>query len=145
MRMHPTMAILLVLLTAVACTRPDDRDHADVLVWRLPGEPRSLDPARADGSRAKSVVRRTHEGLVAVDPSTGVVVPALAASWEITANGLLYTFRLRPGVTFHDGQELRARDAVFSLDRHLDPALGSARSTISPATASWRCRSPRTA
>lgn len=126
MNRRPTMAILLVLLTAAACTRPDGTDHTDMLVWRLPGEPKSLDPARADESRAQSVVRRTHEGLVALDPTTGEVVPALAGSWEVTANGLLYTFQLRPGVTFHDGQELRAEDAVFSLDRHLDPAVGSA-------------------
>jgi len=126
MSVRSTVVILLVLLTATACTRPEQGDQADVLVLRLPGEPDNLDPARADQSREQSVTRRTHEGLVELDFSSGEVVPALAAKWEISQDGKLYTFHLLHEVTFHDGKELTPRDVVFSLDRHLDPAAGSA-------------------
>lgn len=47
----------------------------------------------------------------------GSVVPGLAESWEISGDGTVYTFRLREGVTFHDGSAMDAEDVKFSLDR----------------------------
>jgi len=45
------------------------------------------------------------------------VIPALAKSWEISEDGLTYTFTLQSGITFHDGSALNAEDVKFSLDR----------------------------
>ncbi len=52
--------------------------------------------------------------------------PQLATSWSSDANLQTWTFKLRPGVTFHDGQPLTADDVVYSLRRVLDPKVGSA-------------------
>jgi peptide/nickel transport system substrate-binding protein len=59
------------------------------------------------------------ESLVSVAPD-GAIVPALAKSWEVSADGLTYTFRLHEGVTFHDGAAFDASDVVFSFNRAMD-------------------------
>jgi peptide/nickel transport system substrate-binding protein len=56
------------------------------------------------------------EGLTRFDPN-GAVIPALAESWDISEDGLEYTFHLHSGVTFHDGTTFDAEDVKFSLDR----------------------------
>ncbi len=66
--------------------------------------------------------------LVEFDPQRGQLVPGLAERWEVSADGLSYTFQLRKGVTFHatdyfkPGRPLNADDVVFSFQRMLDPA-----------------------
>ncbi|BAV78171.1 solute-binding family 5 protein [Pseudomonas chlororaphis subsp. aurantiaca] len=66
--------------------------------------------------------------LVEFDASSGKVVPSLADSWEVSADGLTYVFKLRPKVKFHrtayfnPSRELTAEDVKFSFDRMLDPA-----------------------
>ena len=49
--------------------------------------------------------------------ASGEIVPLLAESWDVSDDGLTYTFALREGVTFHDGADFDASDVVFSLDR----------------------------
>ena len=56
------------------------------------------------------------------------IVPGLAESWEASDDGLTWTFSLRPGVTFHNGDALKASDVAFSLDRIRDPEVASPRS-----------------
>jgi len=61
-------------------------------------------------------------------PGTSALVPGLAESWDISDDGLVYTFHLRQGVKFHDGAELTADDVVYTFDRMLNPetrALGT--------------------
>jgi peptide/nickel transport system substrate-binding protein len=65
-----------------------------------------------------------YDSLVAYDDAKGVV-PNLAESWQVSDDGKLYTFRLRPGVQFHNGQELTAEDAVWSLSFILEPKNGA--------------------
>lgn len=66
--------------------------------------------------------------LVDFDAKTGVLVPSLAQDWSVSADGLVYTFKLRPGVKFHHTpyfsptRELTADDVRFSFERMLDPA-----------------------
>ena len=80
-------------------------------------EPPNLDPTGGAAAAIDEVVyANVFEGLTRF-ASDGSVIPALASSWDISEDGLTYTFTLRSGVTFHDGTTLTAEDAVFSLDR----------------------------
>ncbi|MEP3329968.1 ABC transporter substrate-binding protein [Sedimentitalea sp.] len=80
-------------------------------------EPPHLDPTSAAAGAIDSVVySNIFEGLTRF-MGDGSIVPGLAASWEISDDGLVYTFQLRDGVTFHDGTAMDAEDVKFSLDR----------------------------
>jgi peptide/nickel transport system substrate-binding protein len=80
-------------------------------------EPPHLDPTSAAAGAIDSVLySNVFEGLTRFD-SSGAVIPGLAKSWEISEDGLTYTFMLNEGVAFHDGTTMDAEDVKFSLDR----------------------------
>ncbi len=80
-------------------------------------EPPNLDPTGGAAAAIDEVVyANVFEGLTRIG-ADGSVLPALAASWDISDDGLVYTFNLRDGVTFHDGTAFDAEDVKFSLDR----------------------------
>ena len=80
-------------------------------------EPPNLDPTAGAAAAIDEVVyANIFEGLTRFGPD-GAVNPSLAATWDISDDGTVYTFALRPGVTFHDGTTLTADDVVFTLDR----------------------------
>lgn len=80
-------------------------------------EPPNLDPTAGAAQAIDSVVySNIYEGLTRF-MSDGSVVPGLAESWDISEDGLTYTFHLRDGVTFHDGTTMDAEDVKFTLDR----------------------------
>ncbi len=80
-------------------------------------EPPHLDPTSAAAGAIDNVVYvNIFEGLTRFQED-GSVTPLLAKSWEISEDGLTYTFTLQEGVTFHDGSAMDAEDVKFSLDR----------------------------
>ena len=80
-------------------------------------EPPHLDPtAGAAAAIGEVTYANVFEGLTRIDRD-GKVKPALASSWEISGDGKTYVFRLRSGVTFHDGTTFSASDVKFSLER----------------------------
>jgi peptide/nickel transport system substrate-binding protein len=80
-------------------------------------EPPHLDPTSAAAGAIDSVLySNVFEGLTRF-MGDGSVVPGLAESWEVSEDGLTYTFKLHSGVTFHDGTTMDAEDVKFSLDR----------------------------
>ena len=80
-------------------------------------EPPHLDPTSAAAGAIDSVLySNVFEGLTRF-MGDGSIVPGLAESWEISDDGLTYTFKLHDGVTFHDGTTMDAEDVKFSLDR----------------------------
>ncbi|MDP3524789.1 MAG: ABC transporter substrate-binding protein [Hoeflea sp.] len=80
-------------------------------------EPPNLDPTGGAAAAIDEVVyANVFEGLTRFG-ADGSILPALAESWEISEDGLIYTFKLRTGVTFHDGSAFDAEDVKFSLDR----------------------------
>ena len=84
-------------------------------------EPAGLDPTVAAPVAVGQVTwQNVFEGLVALDRS-GAIVPGLAESWTISPDGLVYTFKLRSGVAFHDGSPFDASVARFTLDRARGP------------------------
>ena len=82
--------------------------------------PRDYDPATEHDSGDK----RIYDGLVAMDPNLNLT-PDLAASWDITNGGTLYTFHLRPNAKFQDGRPLVAQDVIYSWERAAAPATQS--------------------
>src|SRR5206468_1141240 len=93
----------------------DSRDNYD---------PRSLDPALSTDVPTGRAVGYLFDGLTRFDPNAKVE-PALAERWDVTSDGLTYTFHLRRGVTFHDGSPFSARTVVSSWQRALDPITKS--------------------
>jgi oligopeptide transport system substrate-binding protein len=82
--------------------------------------PREYDPATTHGSGDKLV----YSGLVSFDPRLNLT-PDLAATWDVSSDGRVYTFHLRENAKFHDGRPVTAQDVVYSWERALSPALGS--------------------
>jgi oligopeptide transport system substrate-binding protein len=87
-------------------------------------EPDSLDPQRARTDAAFNILRDLFEGLTAIGPD-GDTVSGAAESWTVSADGLEYTFRLREGLRWSNGDALRAADFVAGMRRLVDPATAS--------------------
>lgn len=66
-----------------------------------------------------------YDGLIQSSASWDEVEPALAETWEVSEDGLTYTFNLRQGVTWHDGEAFTSEDVLFTYHTILDPAIGS--------------------
>lgn len=87
------------------------------------GQPRTMDPAKTIGG-PDSALGHIFSGLVMLDADLQVQ-PDLAAGWEVSDDGLLYTFYLNPSAAFHDGRPLTAHDVAYSWERAADPQTGS--------------------
>ena len=80
-------------------------------------EPATLDPLRIQDPGSVLVARQLYEGLTAWDPIEEKVVPAAAESWRVADGGRTFIFKLRPGMTFHDGSPVTSEDFRFAFDR----------------------------
>ncbi|WP_163833844.1 peptide ABC transporter substrate-binding protein [Spartinivicinus ruber] len=87
-------------------------------------EPSSLDPQLVEGSPGGFVVRDLFEGLVTED-ETGKIIPGQAASWTVSQDKIVYTFKLRDNARWSNGDTVAADDFVFTFRRAVDPQLGS--------------------
>jgi peptide/nickel transport system substrate-binding protein len=84
----------------------------------LTAEPANLDFTRTDGAAIpEALLVNVYEGLVKLNQQTGEIEPALAQSWTVSPDGLVYDFTLRDGVTFSNGQPFTADDVKFSIER----------------------------
>ena len=98
-----------------------ERDRA----FTMPvGEPSTLDPAIAREATSHFYVSRIFSGLVRFGEDLSVQ-PDLAEGWVVDDAGVVYTFTLREGVTFHDGTPITASDFKYSIERASDPYLHS--------------------
>ena len=78
----------------------------------------SIDPAEAFEFSGGDMLNNLYDTLVELDPQRpGELVPGLAESWSVAEDGVTYTFKMRPGVTFSSGNPVTAEDAAFSLRR----------------------------
>lgn len=91
----------------------------NVLVVGQIAEPKSLDPAAVTAVNDFRIVVNIYDGLVRYEDGALETEPALAKSWTISPDGKTYTFRLREGVRFHDGEPFDAEAVKFNFDRML--------------------------
>jgi oligopeptide transport system substrate-binding protein len=112
----------LLLFSFAACTAkkaPDDRVR-----MRLPTEPPTLDWTLATDNVSKEVIFNIQQGLLTHDENTNVI-PALAESYEVSQDGTVYTFRIRPDAKWSDGRDLTAQDFIDGWERVLNPSSGA--------------------
>ena len=93
----------------------------NVLRFNNGSEPETIDPGLAVGQPDGRAARILFEGLTVPDPVTLEPRPGQAERWELSPDGLIYTFHLRPGLQWSDGRPLGARDFVWSWLRVLRP------------------------
>lgn len=86
--------------------------------------PASADPARASDDAASALVKGLFEGLVRQDPS-GKVIPGMAKSWKVSADGKVYTFTLRSSAKWSNSDSVTASDFEYAWKRALAPETGS--------------------
>src|SRR5215813_947008 len=104
--------------------------HADTVLRRGNGaEPQTLDPHKLEGVPEFNITADLFEGLTTY-AANGDVVPGAAKSWEISDDGLVYTFHLREDGKWSNGDPLTADDFVYSFRRAVDPATASPYSYI---------------
>jgi peptide/nickel transport system substrate-binding protein len=92
-----------------------------------------IDPHKRITSNAEVMDDQMYDTLIEYETASDQFKPSLAESWQVSADGRTYTFRLRPGVRFHNGRELTSADVKYSIERILDPRTASPRRlTFSP-------------
>src|SRR4051812_5842409 len=116
--------LLVATLALAACSSSSTTSRHTVIDSRDQYDPRSLDPALSTDVPTGRAVGYVFDGLTQFQPDAKVE-PALAERWEVTPDGITYTFHLRSGVTFHDGSKFTAKNVANSWRRSLDPATKS--------------------
>jgi peptide/nickel transport system substrate-binding protein len=123
-RRYSTMATtawlaLLAVALGLGAGAPVLAQPAGTLVVGLVAEPVNLDPAQVTDLNSNRVGRRIAETLVTFPDESTQIVPGLAESWTVSKDGLRYTFKLRKGVSFHDGSPFNAEAVKFSIERQI--------------------------
>ena len=122
------VAVFLAVLLMVSVTdnvQAQGPVYGGTLRVAIPAEPPGLDPTTNTAAVIDRVVyNNVYEGLVKLS-RTGEIVPGVAENLpEISDDGLVWTFRLRHGVKFHDGHELTSADVVYTFKRDKDSQIG---------------------
>ena len=118
---HSIVLGLLTVMLTLAAAQPGLAAGRDLVVG-LGGDATSLNPVVATDGVSYTVEWPIFDSLLELDQSLNVK-PLLAESWETSRDGLTYTFKLKKGVTWHDGKPFTARDVAFTFYSVLDPKV----------------------
>ncbi len=122
--------IVIMLTLTTACGPAAGPIGSQVFRVNLAGEPATIDPNRASWAGERTPIMQVFEGLLGFNqdltlkPVVAVEIPTVANK-GISADGKTYTFKLRSGVTWSDGQKVTAKDFVYSIKRMLSPELAA--------------------
>src|SRR5690625_1167901 len=133
--------LLVLLLIVTACgggdseeeTKPTETETAETedsnaseeqasggeLRVALSAQPSNLDQPMSTNTSTQDISRLIFETLLTIDENTEPI-PMLAKSYDVSDDGLVYTFHLREGIKFHNGQEMTSEDVVASMERWLE-------------------------
>jgi peptide/nickel transport system substrate-binding protein len=107
-----------------ALSQTPQKTYGGTFTWGFYHKPSAINPIFTTQTVSAALCQLIFNGLVRIN-SQGESEPDLARSWAISADGLTYTFYLRKGVKFHDGQECTAFDVEFTYNKLIDPAVNS--------------------
>jgi len=117
-------AVLVLLALAAGTVTANGQPEERVLEFALQGNPDTLDPHKTAGTLTFQTLKSIYDTLVEPDAS-GKIVPALAEKWEISTDGLSWTFTLRKGVKFHNGDALSSADVKATFERIMNEETAS--------------------
>ena len=109
-----------VLAALLVCGSITIEANARAIKWARAGDALTLDPHAQNEGPTHVLSHQIYEPLILRD-GQGKQVPALAESWTITADPLVWEFKLRRGVVFHDGSPFTVDDVIYSFDRARQP------------------------
>lgn len=120
--MHIPRKICLILILAIGMAAVADPTIPDsnTVVFSMYSMPENLDVFTVIDTTAQEIFRLMYDGLFEIGPQTDAL-PNLAESWDISPDGLIWTFAIQKGITFHDGSILSADDVAYSYERLLSP------------------------
>jgi ABC-type transport system substrate-binding protein len=113
------------LLALSVPSRADEPRNGGSLTIAFKDDVATLDPAIGYDWQNWALIKSVFNTLMDYEPGTTKLRPMLAESYTVSQDGLTYTFKLRPGVTFHNGRVLTADDLVYSLERTVNPKTQS--------------------
>lgn len=117
-----TALLAALALPAAAEYQPDpNATPGGMITVTYKDDVATLDPAIGYDWQNWSMIKSLFDGLMDYVPGTTELRPGLAESYEISDDGMTFTFHLRPGVKFHNGREMTADDVKYSLDRVTNP------------------------
>ena len=129
LRLLPLVAGLLAVLFAASCAKRESPAEEGIRTKTLllgnGAEPRDLDPDVCNAFTDMNVLGALFEGLTSMDEKTSQAVPGVAERWDISPDGLVYTFHLRADAKWSNGDSVTADDFVYSFHRILSPGLAS--------------------
>src|SRR3989337_1793604 len=121
-RLFPLICIARTVAVTASCGgEGGTADRGTALTIAAQAEPDNVEPCNSQDARAVVLRHNVVQPLTDLDPNTGDVIPELALSTE-RQDPTTWIFKLRPGVTFHDGAPFNAAAAVFGLNRTLNEA-----------------------
>lgn len=140
-QMKRLISVFLISVMLLACSSCSESGAGRTILYALSSSPSTLDPQFASETSAKIVINNVFEGLVRYD-SKGEIIPGIAESWSVSADGLTYTFNLKSDTEWfcpsslksEIGEELygrfsaetvKARDFVFAMRRAVMPSTAS--------------------
>ncbi|MBN2482566.1 MAG: hypothetical protein JXD21_00010 [Candidatus Omnitrophica bacterium] len=132
MRLKPFYLLLVAtvfsMATLLSTYAQDNKDHTSryggALVWGVTHKPTIINPIYTTYSVSMSLLDLIFNRMVRLN-SQGEIEPDIAESWDVSPDGLVYTFHLRKGIKFHDGVECTADDVKFTYKNILNPKNGS--------------------
>ena len=125
------LLIPFLTLGLMACSKGDSKSQVElgneqsILHLGNGTEISDVDPHITTGMPEYHIQMALFEGLVAKDPKTLEIIPAVAESWTVSEDGTTYTFKIRDNAKWSDGDALTAQDFVYSYHRAMMPALGN--------------------
>ena len=95
----------------------EDVKYKEKVVLAYGGKTTTIDPQVVSNIHHDTIFKLSHNSLIKYNWDTKEMEPELATEWSVSADGLTWTFKLREGVKFHNGETLEADDVVFTFER----------------------------
>jgi oligopeptide transport system substrate-binding protein len=129
MKTSALLSLVFAIFVLAGCARRETAVEEGIRTKTLlvgnAAEPASLDPHLAGSIVDSNILMALFEGLTALDEKTSTAVPAAADRWDVSADGLVYTFHLRPNARWSSGDPVTAADFAFAFRRILLPAMAA--------------------